>query len=262
MPLMPLWLALAIGNSRLHWAAFSGEELLHWWDSDYWTAEAIAQFAANPASAELPIEGEVSLQSPVPLAIASVVPAQTQRWQQYPAQRLLRLADVPLGNTYPTFGIDRALTLWGAICTLGAPVLAIDAGTALTFTAADRHNNLVGGAILPGLRLQQQALAQDTAALPLVAFQSGADALPPRWATDTPAAIRSGVLYTLLASIQDFAQDWLSREPTGAIALTGGDSALLHQALSQQNPTLAARIHRDPAIIFRGIPALRNWSLI
>jgi type III pantothenate kinase len=250
---MPLWLALAIGNSRLHWAAFSGKEPLYWWDSDYWTAEAIAQFAANPASAALPIAGEVSWQAPVPLAIASVVPAQTQLWQQYPAHRFLTLADVPLGNLYPTFGIDRALTLWGAICTVGAPVLAIDAGTALTFTAADRHNNLIGGAILPGLRLQQQSLAQDTAALPLVALQSELDALPPRWATNTPAAIRSGILYTLLASLRDFAQDWLSQAPTGAIALTGGDSALLYQALSQQNPALAARIHHDPALIFRGI---------
>ncbi|MFQ3617659.1 MAG: pantothenate kinase [Cyanobacteriota bacterium] len=255
---MPLWLALAIGNSRLHWAAFSGEELLHWWDSDYWTAAAIAQFAVDPASAGLPIPGEVAWQAPVPLAIASVVPTQTQLWQQYPAQRLLTLADVPLGNSYPTFGIDRALTLWGAICTLGAPVLVIDAGTALTFTAADQANNLMGGAILPGLRLQQQALAQDTAALPLVALQPELDVLPPRWATDTPAAIRSGILYTLLASLQDFAQDWLWREPTGAIALTGGDSALLYQALTQQNSALAARIQLDPALIFRGIPALQN----
>lgn len=252
---MSLWLALAIGNSRLHWAAFLENDLLHCWDSDYWTAAAIAQFADDPASAGLPIAGEVALQAPVPLAIASVVPAQTRLWQQYPA-RLLTLADVPLGNLYPTFGIDRALTLWGAICTVGAPVLAIDAGTALTFTAADRENNLVGGAILPGLRLQQQALAQDTAALPLVPLQPELDRLPPRWAADTPAAIRSGILYTLLASIQDFAQAWLSQEPNGAIALTGGDSALLYQALSQQAPALAARLHRDPALIFRGIPAL------
>jgi type III pantothenate kinase len=253
---MPVWLTLAIGNSRLHWAAFSGDDLLHHWDSDYWTAAAIAQFAVNPAFAGLPISAENLPPAPVPVAIASVVPAQTQLWQQYPAQRLLTLAEVPLGKLYPTFGIDRALTLWGAICTLGAPVLVIDTGTALTFTAADRENNLVGGAILPGLRLQQQALAQDTAALPLVALQPGLDRLPPRWAADTPAAIRSGILYTLLASIQDFAQDWLSQEPTGAIALTGGDSALLYQALAQQNPALAARIHRDPALIFRGIPAL------
>ncbi|MDG2615215.1 pantothenate kinase [Thermoleptolyngbya sichuanensis XZ-Cy5] len=259
---MSLWLALAIGNSRLHWAAFSDSKLLHTWDSDYWTVAAIAQLAADPASAGLSIAGEVSLQASVPLAIASVVPAQTDLWQQYPARQILTLADVPLAKMYPTFGIDRALTLWGAICSLGAPVLVIDAGTALTFTAADRANTLLGGAILPGLRLQQQALAQDTAALPLVALQPDLNLLPPRWATDTPTAIRSGILYTLLASLQDFAHDWLLQEPEGAIALTGGDSALLHQALSQQNPALAARIHRDPALIFRGIPALRNWSLI
>jgi type III pantothenate kinase len=30
-----LWLALEIGNSRLHWALFAGEKLSKTWDSDY-----------------------------------------------------------------------------------------------------------------------------------------------------------------------------------------------------------------------------------
>ncbi|GAB4133189.1 MAG: pantothenate kinase [Cyanobacteria bacterium J069] len=255
---MSLWLALAIGNSRLHWAAFSDDKLLRSWDSDYWSAEAIAQFATKPAVLPLPISADFPWQAPVPLAIASVVPEQTRLWQSYPAHRLITLANVPLTNTYATLGIDRALALWGAICRLGAPVLVIDAGTALTFTAASEGNQLLGGAILPGLRLQQQALAKDTAALPAVAFSPGEpEVLPSRWAIDTPTAIRSGILHTLLAGIQDFATDWLLQNPNGAIALTGGDAPLLHHALQQRNPTLAAHIQLDPALIFRGIPALQ-----
>lgn len=47
-------------------------------------------------------------------------------------------------------------------------ILVIDAGTALTFTAADADQRLVGGAILPGLGLQRSSLAQKTATLPRV----------------------------------------------------------------------------------------------
>ena len=50
----------------------------------------------------------------------------------------------------------------------GFPMLVIDAGTALTFTGADANQCLVGGAILPGLRLQLASLGQKTGQLPLL----------------------------------------------------------------------------------------------
>lgn len=254
------WLALMIGNSRLHWAAFEGDRLTHTWKSPYLTNEAIAQVIhhADESAQRLEVIGApsgVSL-TPVPLLVmASVVPAQAARWQVYPQRRVVTLDDIPLGGLYPTLGIDRALAVWGAIQRWGAPVLVVDAGTALTLTATDDQPQLMGGAILPGVQLQMRSLAQDTAALPMLTPAAIAT-LPPRWATTTPEAIQSGILYTLVAGLRDFLSEWLQRFPQGAIALTGGDGALLYALLTHQQPEWAGHITLDPDLLFRGLPAL------
>ena len=136
-----LWLALAIGNSRWHWALFDGEIIKQTWDSDrpIENGNELSQFPKTDR--------------PLPLILASVVPQQTTLWQNYPDLRIITLEKLPLTGLYPTLGIDRALAVLGAGSVLGWPVLAIDAGTALTFTGADLRRRLVGGAILPGLML-------------------------------------------------------------------------------------------------------------
>lgn len=252
------WLVLAIGNSRLHWALFDGEMLQQAWDTPHLSRLAIAYLCQRDRQDDPPTE---LLQFPLdgigrlPLWLASVVPQQTSLWENHPDYVSLTLNSIPIRGLYPGLGIDRALTLWGAIQRLGNPVLVIDAGTALTFTAADEQQNLVGGAILPGVLLQIRALVEGTAALPLAALPQGTSLN--RWATQTPDAIRSGVFYGVLATIQDFANDWLGRYPNAAIALTGGDGERLYSSLQSYAPTLADRLHFDPHLLFRGVPAIR-----
>lgn len=128
-----------IGNSRLHWAWFIGETLQEAWDTEYLPAP-IPPISPNP------LKGAPSSPSPpLPLYLASVVPSQTALWQTYPDVRVITLDQIPLQGIYPTLGIDRALALWGAGETWGWPMLAIDAGTALTLTGADANRCLVGG---------------------------------------------------------------------------------------------------------------------
>jgi type III pantothenate kinase len=225
------WLALMIGNSRLHWAWFEDDAMRKTWDTPHLTSDTILQ--AIPA----PVRH-------LPLWMASVVPSQTALWQKY-AHRLLTLEQIPLQGMYPSLGIDRALAAWGAVQKLGVPVLVIDAGTALTFTAVNELQ-LVGGAIVPGLQTQVRSLMQNTAALPLVELQA---ALPDRWALSTKDAILSGVTYTVLATIQDYGSAWLEKFPGGAIVLTGGDGDRL-MAYLQQQTELVAHIHLEPHIIF------------
>ena len=93
----------------------------------------------------------------------------------------------------------------GAGETYGYPVLVIDGGTALTITGIDANRRLIGGAILPGLRLQLRSLSVGTAALPEIILPQQ---LPPRWSNNTPDSIASGILYTVSAGISDFIQDW------------------------------------------------------
>jgi type III pantothenate kinase len=242
------WLALMIGNSRLHWAEFRNGTLHQTWH--------IPHLSSPAPDCDLPDEARdlFRLLPELPLYIASVVPSQTERWQVHPSAQVLRLEQVPLKGLYPTLGIDRALAVWGASRSLGFPVLVIDAGTALTFTAADEEARLVGGAIVAGLQTQWRSLAQNTAALPV--GDAASIALPERWGMNTPDAIRSGIIYTLLASIRDYSEAWLERFPGGAIGLTGGDGEMLFQLLQLQFPELAIRMRVDANLIFWGMEAV------
>jgi type III pantothenate kinase len=253
-----IWLALEIGNSRLHWALFLGETLDLAWDTDYLSESHIQQLAEcqtlNELLKKIFPQGEFFTNTlPLcPLFIASVVPSQTAIWQTYPTTHVITLDQIPLKGVYPTLGIDRALALWGAGKTWGFPMLVIDAGTALTFTAADANECLVGGAILPGLGLQFATLDQQTGQLPLVEMQS-CSPLPPRFALNTTEAIQSGVIYTLIAGIKDFIEAWWDLFPGGNIAIKGGDRTLLLNYLQALYPEIAARLIVEPNLIFWGM---------
>jgi len=250
------WLALMIGNSRLHWAAFKGDKLLSSWDSSH---DLLTQESGQPKNLipKLLQSNGILEQGSFPLHpelwFASVVPDLTPSWCQYPKAHLLTLNQVPLGGTYQSLGIDRALAVWGAGIVLGWPVLVIDAGTALTFTGADGNQQLVGGAILPGLRLQLQTLHQGTAALP--PLTTWLESPPQRWAINTPEAMASGVFYTLLAGVEDFLIHWQHRFPNSVLVLTGGDRTLILRGLERRSHLLTQQIVVDPHCIFWGIRA-------
>lgn len=239
------WLGLMIGNSRLHWAKFENLEIIETWDTEHLSFKENRENILDSVSDKLP------------LILASVVPEQTKIWQEYPNLEVITLEQIPLKNLYPTLGIDRALAVLGAGTKLGFPVLVIDAGTALTFTGCDRDHCLVGGAILPGLGLQFSSLAA-TAALPQTAKPQQ---LPPRWAIETPGAIHSGIIYTLLAGIRDFVEAWRQEFPDSKIVLTGGDADILITYLQAQFPSIYTQIIKVPQVIFWGILVIQqNWS--
>jgi type III pantothenate kinase len=270
-------IALAIGNSRLHWGLFVGKTLEKTWDTEHINADAVSRLSEEEKAEYLvqivmrSIE-EISSQNllclpatpaffkpdtlsvvPLPLVLASVVTQQTAIWQSYPDVRIITLDQLPIGGLYPTLGIDRALAVLGAGNQLGWPVLLIDAGTALTFTGADVNKYLVGGAILPGLGLQLSSLAKKTAALPSVPLPQN---LPHRWATDTAGAIQSGVVYATVAGVRDFIEDWRCLFPDSQIAVTGGDRTMLLKYLTASFPDTATPLIDAPEAIFWGISLL------
>jgi type III pantothenate kinase len=260
-----IWLGLMIGNSRLHWAVFIGDNR-QVWDTDHLSADAVEQLTQHltagiwpreifPQNWVIQLESTASTLHQLPLYLASVVPTQTALWQAYPQVRTITLDQIPLKGLYPTLGVDRALAVWGAGVTWGWPVLVIDAGTALTFTGADSHQQLIGGAILPGLRLQLKSLAQKTAALPEIELPDG---MPQRWALNTSAAIQSGIIYTVVAGIRDFITAWWQEFPDSKIVLTGGDRTAILTYLQTQFPQVAAKVTADPYVIFQGMRLLGN----
>jgi type III pantothenate kinase len=256
------WLALVIGNSRLHWAGFAGDSLAITWDTPHVSAHQIEAWLRTPTHPtalhqtwpDSAIAWLWSQANPIlPIWIASVVPAQYDQWSGYPQLHQLALTDISLQGTYPTLGIDRALALWGAGQRYGFPHLVIDAGTALTFTGADADATLIGGAILPGLRTQFQSLVTQTAQLPTVEWPSSDMTLPQRWAVDTETAIASGILHSTLAGIRDFIQDWRQRYPNSGVTLTGGDADYLWTVLHQRDSHFLATLQIDSHLVFWGI---------
>lgn len=241
------WLALAVGNSRLHWAWFHHHTLVKTWDTHHLPISIKPkQLPHLFLHSDLVRQGFNNLS----VYLASVVSRQTEYWQHYNNLVLIRLKDLKLTNTYPTMGVDRALAVSGAIAIYNKACLVVDGGTALTFTGVDADGKFVGGAILPGLRSQLLSLQQKTAALPEVQLP---DLLPPRWAMDTDTAIASGILYTAIAGVQSCVVDWLRQFPQSQIIFTGGDGAILSRFLQQQYPKLSSEIVVDSNLVFQGI---------
>jgi len=263
------WLGLNIGNSRLHWAWMIGSRVQYSWEASHLSGEATDRNPTQLSSLlmafgpDLPhllrdylqqLSNQPALTSP-DLWIVSVVPEQTAYFHDYSQAKILTLAEIPLKATYPTLGVDRALAVWAAGKIYGWPILVIDAGTALTVSGADQDRCFVGGAILPGLGLQLRSLAQFTANLPEMKLPSQ---LPSRWARETPEAIQSGVVYTVLAGVQGFIQQWQQKYPSSAVVITGGDGQTLLSYL-QATPTIAGttQLVVAPQLIFEGLARLR-----
>ncbi len=267
------WLALVVGNTRLHWAGFRAGQMQAVCHTPPLTAEQVnrltqqgnvaqawltlfTQFADSDPFQPFLASCEASTPAMIELYCASVVPQQTALWQSYPNFHEVHLAELPLQNQYPTLGIDRALNLLGAGDRYGWPVLVIDAGTALTFTAGTSNgasHRLLGGAILPGLALQFQALSQATAALPQLPLPSE---LPPRWSTATVSAIQGGVVLGALATIRDFIAQWHRQKPSGRVVLTGGDGPDLFTWLTTEKTV--SELSQDANLMFWGLHAYRQ----
>ena len=243
------FLVLVIGNSRSHFGYFYRGELAKTWNSEHITQPV------RLLSPELfPLGVSEKILASLPLYIASVVPEQTRLWQSYSYSKEITLKHLPLEGIYPTMGIDRALTVYGAAKSWGLPVLVIDGGTALTFTGVRENYQLVGGAILPGLRSQFLSLSQTTATLPDIAFPSQ---LPARWSLHTEEAIASGILYTILAGIREFIGDWWGNFPDSPVICTGGDGTWLANALPLLYPEFSGKIAIDLNLVFKGA-----WEVI
>ncbi|CBJ25601.1 pantothenate kinase [Ectocarpus siliculosus] len=252
-----MWLCLMIGNSRLHWALLERDDVMEMWDTGHLrkddgiegpTATSGAVQEGIPLSLMssrvgqtvddgVPPTGDGGNAStcytadPRRFKVASVVPEELERWRRRcPGISPISSTDALAGvQEYPTLGVDRALAVRGAARMRGWPVLVIDCGSALTFTAADASGRLAGGAILPGVRLQLAVLGSRTAQLPSDVVLP--DELPLRWAMGTSGGIQAGVMWTIVAGIHSFIKDRWKIDPDATVIFTGGDGQVLHRAV-------------------------------
>lgn len=140
-------------------------------------------------------------------------------------------------------GVDRWLAMLGCWARCQSACLVVDCGTAITLDLVTGEGEHVGGYILPGLSLMQEALLQATAIRVPEAGPSGVG-LP----TDTASAIHRGAHASVVALIEKL------REEAGAevaLFIGGGDARSL-------SPLVAGRHDIVEQMVLLGLSRLAS----
>ncbi len=242
--------AIDVGNTRIKLGLFERGADRRW--------PECREFTAIPRSSSVPWNllsrwagGEM-----LPTVIGGSHPAiieQLQRdWanQRWPAPLVIRnRTAIPIAievDAPDRIGLDRLLNgLAASHCRpANAPVIVVDAGTAITVDYSNEAGVFCGGAILPGLSLGARALHEYTAVLPLL----GADELrasPSRViGRNTRAAMLSGLRWGFAGAVRELVarvttEARPARDP--CVILTGGDGGLLTELFPEARyfPSLA-----------------------
>ena len=117
-------------------------------------------------------------------------------------------------------GSDRIANAVAVATLYGGPSIFIDFGTATTYGVISAKNEFMGGAIGPGLRMMNAALASGTAKLPSIEL-----VVPPTVIGRTTVSnIQSGILYGYIGSVEKIVTE-MKRElgcPQAKVIATGG----------------------------------------
>ena len=116
-------------------------------------------------------------------------------------------------------GSDLIVAAVAALSRFEPPLIIIDMGTATTMTVIDREARVLGGAIIPGVGISLEALANGTSQLPHISLDAPKKCI----STDTVEAMRSGSVYGTAAMLDGMIERMEAElgEPAAVIA-TGG----------------------------------------
>lgn len=122
-------------------------------------------------------------------------------------------------------GSDRIANAVAVATIYGGPSVFIDFGTATTYGVISAKNEFLGGAIGPGLRMMNAALASGTAKLPSIEL-----VVPPTVIGRTTVTnIQAGILYGYMGSVEKIVNE-MKRElgcPQARVIATGGMAHLV-----------------------------------
>lgn len=238
-------LAIDVGNTHT---------VLGLWDAATWSAVWRCGTNVDRTEDELAstLKGLFDL-SDLPFRVeeaicASVVPPMIETWEllcskwlDAPMRKLENGAQVGLKVDYApphAVGADRIANALGALKKFKPPIVVVDFGTATTFDTVDREGTYVGGAILPGIQISTQALADRTSNLPQFELTAPKRAI----GKTTTQSLRSGTMLGYAGAIDAVARQ-IDEELGGGstIVATGGlgDRFLdLCETLTSYEPTL------------------------
>lgn len=142
---------------------------------------------------------------------------------------------LPFTNHYQTpqtLGTDRIAAVAGGLSLFpDQAILAIDAGTCITYDIADAQKNYWGGSISPGLQMRAKAMHTFTSRLPLVSISQKEVKEVPLAGQSTSSALQSGVLHGTLAEITQMIRMYGDKFGDLQVVICGGDAILLNQGI-------------------------------
>ena len=132
-------------------------------------------------------------------------------------------------KTPATLGPDRIAAACGAWALhRGEDCLVVDAGTCITVDFLDHEGVYHGGAIMPGLGMNLQALHTFTAKLPLISLAGVEKA--PVLGRSTEESILAGTLGATMLALAGYVALYRQKCPRLQVLLTGGDAGRLTAA--------------------------------
>ena len=229
-------LLLDAGNTRLKWAVVEDGRWREHGSADYGNLSVLSQRLAAGFHCTIASVAREQHEKQLHALLApfDVVP----NWLTAEA----RFLDVKNTYVHPQqLGVNRWMGLIAARQRSQTPALVVSAGTAMTVDALSADGVFLGGLIVPGMTLMQQALRQGTAR---VAEMDGVWQAFPHTTAD---AVQSGIVTALCGAIQ--LQHARLAELAGSVprcVLTGGDAEKLL-------PHLLLTVEHAPALVLEGI---------
>jgi type III pantothenate kinase len=236
-------LTIDIGNSRVKTAVFKG------------TAISKATVHENFDLKKLKAVAHKGIQN----VIVCTVKDYPAEWKTFLKKNFnfIELSDktpVPIKNNYATpatLGKDRLASAVAANSILpGKNVLAINAGTCITYDFVDSKGVYHGGSISPGVEMRFKALHTFTGRLPLVETEEKISALVGK---TTKQSILSGVQQGILKEIEGVIGEYKKSFNNLQILITGGSSPWLKKHL-------AVKINMEPFLTLKGLNVILAFS--
>ena len=233
------WLLIDNSNSRTKFRIGNGAGLAEW-------SAMLPTRGIEPSSVSALLDGmEFSA-----VAIASVVP-ETERilrgcFEHHDCHSVTHLS--PLGYGFEVdapeqIGHDRLANVAALKQRYGQPAIAVDFGTAVTFSVLSSVGNFAGGVIAPGMSCMTEYLAQKTAQLPQVSPVNYVSAI----GKTTVEALQIGAVAGHRGMVREILHE-ITAEIGGKVTViaTGGGASAAAQELPEISLT-------DPDLTLEGI---------
>jgi len=168
--------------------------------------------------------------------------------------KLTNETPVPFSNKYlapETLGKDRIALAAAAVDLFPHhDVLAIDAGTCITYEFVNNQHEYLGGGISPGLSMRFKALHSYTARLPLLKKEN-IDYLIGK---NTEQSILSGVVNGVTGEMNYLIEQYQKLYPELTVLLTGGDAPFFETRLNY-------KIFAVPNLVLRGLNKILSYNV-